>query len=107
MSALRLLLQGIVLIVIIDTIVIIVIIVIIDTIDEIDMIDAIKYHLSVHGLKANYPTNSPIKSRLQRFFSLINEIILSILLLLEKVIKFVTSNLPGRGAFGSDVAFFI
>ena len=75
---------GIVLIVIIDTIVIIVIIVIIDIIDAIDAIDEIKYHLAVHGLKANYPTNSPIKSRLKRFFSFRNEIILFTLLLLEK-----------------------
>ena len=47
----------------------------IDEIDEIDIIDTIKYHLALHGLKANNPTNSPIISRLKRFFSLRNEII--------------------------------
>ena len=46
-------------------IVLIVIIVIILIIDAIDIIDAIKYHLALYGLKANYPTNSPIISRLQ------------------------------------------
>ena len=50
-----------------------------------DIIDAIKYHLAVHGLKANNPINNPKISRLKRFFSLINEIILFILLLLEKM----------------------
>ena len=79
------------------SVVLIVIIVIIDTIDAIDIIDAIKYHLAVHGLKANYPTNSPIKSRLQRFFSLRNEIIFFIMLLLEKVITFATDHSPLRG----------
>ena len=74
----------IVLIVIIDTIVIIVIIDTIDAIDEIDIIDAIKYHLVLYGLKANNPINNPKISRLQRFFSHINEIILFILLLFEK-----------------------
>ena len=62
----------------------IVLIVIIDTIDAIDIIDAIKYHLVLYGLKANNPINNPKISRLQRFFSHINEIILSILLLLVK-----------------------
>ena len=75
-------------------IVIIVIIVIIDTIDAIDIIDAIdaiKYHLALYGLKANNPINNPKISRLKRFFSLRNEIILFIMLLLEKkVINFVT-----------------
>ena len=46
---------------------------IIDAIDEIDIIDTIKYHLAVHGLKANNPINNPKISRLQRFFSLRNE----------------------------------
>ena len=62
---------------IIDTIVII---------DAIDIIDAIKYHLALYGLKANNPINNPKISRLKRFFSLRNEIILFILLGFEKML---------------------
>ena len=66
-----------------------------------DIIDAIKYHLAVHGLKANNPINNPKISRLKRFFSLINEIILFILLLLEKVINFAIKDLCGVSHVGS------
>ena len=51
-----------------------------------DIIDAIKYHLAVHGLKANNPINNPKISRLKRFFSLRNEIILFIMLLFEEML---------------------
>ena len=67
-------------------IVLIVLIVIIVIIDAIDIIDAIKYYLAVHGLSANNPTNNPKISRLQRFLSLRNEIILFIFLLLDKLL---------------------
>ena len=89
---------------IIVLIVVIVIIDIIDEIDEIDIIDEIdeiKYHLALYGLKANNPTNNSKISRLQRFFSLRNEIISSILLLLEKVINFAIKDLCGVSHVGS------
>ena len=55
-----------------------------------------KYHLALHGLKANNPTNSLIISRLQRFFSLRNEIILFTLFLLEKnVLIFARRSIEG------------
>ena len=80
---------------------IIVIIDAIDAIDEIDIIDAIKYHLALYGLKANNPINNPKISRLKRFFSLRNEIILFIMLLLEKVINFAIKDLCGVSHVGS------